>query len=235
MTLHAVIQEQRRLYRDGIALALDREPDLEVVGLANGPEDLADICKRRRPDVVLMEVDVRGWEPGRVGASLQSTYGPLRLVGLYRSLSAAQARKARRAGFGALVSTGTGLPMLLDAVRGTRRPEAVWLARSAAAVRRPPRLTGRQLEVLRLVGQGSSTEEVGRVLGISPKTVAHHKQCVFRKLGVQNQAHAVAVAMRSGQLAFDLGGPAGMALHNRDQPHPSWGDSGRGDDGCALL
>jgi DNA-binding NarL/FixJ family response regulator len=219
MTVHAVIQEQRRLYRDGIALALNREPDLEVVGLASGPEDLADICEQRRPDVVLMEVDVDGWEPGRVGASLQSSCGPLRLVGLYRSLSSVQARKVRRAGFCALVSTGTGLPALLDAVRGTRRPEAMWLSRSAGALRRPPRLTARQLEVLRLVGQGSTTEEVGRSLGISPKTVAHHKQCVFRKLGVQNQAHAVAVAMRSGQLGLDLGGPAGMALDNPEQPH----------------
>jgi two-component system response regulator NreC len=235
MTVHAVIQEQRRLYRDGIALALDREPDLEVVGLARGPEDLADVCKQRRPDVVLMEIDVNGWEPRRVGASLQRTCGPLRLVGLYRSLSGVQARKARRDGFCALVSTGAGLSTLLDAVRGTRRPEAISPVRSAAAVRRQPRLTARQVEVLRLVGQGSTSEEVGRLLGISPKTVANHKQCVFRKLGVQNQAHAVAVAMRSGQLAFDLGGTAGVALGKRDQPQPWPGDKGEEDDGCGLL
>ena len=174
MTVYAVIQERRRLYRDGIALALDREPDLEVVGLAAGPEDLVELCKDQDPDVVVMEVDVSEWDPGRLGVSLQATCGPLRLVGLYRSLSGVQAREIRRARFCALVSTVTGLPALRDAVRGVRRLEAVSVDQAAASVRRESRLTARQLDVLRLVGQGSSTDEVGRRLGISPKTARGH-------------------------------------------------------------
>jgi DNA-binding NarL/FixJ family response regulator len=237
MTVYAVIQERRRLYRDGIALALDREPDLEVVGLAAGPEDLVELCKDQDPDVVVMEVDVSEWDPGRLGVSLQATCGPLRLVGLYRSLSGVQAREIRRARFCALVSTVTGLPALRDAVRGVRRLEAVSVDQAAASVRRESRLTARQLDVLRLVGQGSSTDEVGRRLGISPKTVAHHKQCVFRKLGVQNQAHAVAVAMQSGLLAFDLMrpwsvlvNPGGPGDDPTNQEATNWGDTA-----CASL
>jgi DNA-binding NarL/FixJ family response regulator len=205
MTIHAVVQERRRLYRDGIAFALEGEPDLEVVGVATKADELLELCKDRRPDVVLMEVDVTEWDACRLGGSLLRIYGPLRLVGLYRSLDALQARDARRAGFAVLVSTLTDLRVLRDAVRGVRSLEAAPTASGSPSgspsAHREPRLTTRQLDVLRLVGQGSTTEEVGRHLGISPKTVAHHKQCVFRKLGVQNQAHAVSIAMRSGLLA----------------------------------
>jgi DNA-binding NarL/FixJ family response regulator len=212
MTIHAVVQERRRLYRDGIAIALDREADLQVVGVATEATELMELCRDHRPDVVLTEVDVNEWDPCRLGASLRRSYGPVRLVGLYRSLSGAQARDLRRAGFVALVSTLTDLRVLREAVRGVRPLEAVAVATGSLGPSRQLRLTARQLDVLRLVGQGSTTEEVGRQLGISPKTVAHHKQCVFRKLGVQNQAHAVSIAMRSGLLNANQMGPQRSAV-----------------------
>jgi DNA-binding NarL/FixJ family response regulator len=200
MTVSAVVQERRRLYRDGVALALEREPDLHVVGVATGGDELVELCQERRPNVVLTEVDVSEWDPCRLAHAIQRTCGPLRLVGLFRSLGAVDTREVRRAGFSSLVSTRTGLAVLRDAVRGVRRLEALSVPVAVTGTPREPRLTARQLDVLRLVGQGSTTEEVGRRLGISPKTVAHHKQCVFRKLGVQNQAHAVSIAMRTGLL-----------------------------------
>ena len=55
------------------------------------------------------------------------------------------------------------------------------------------------------IGAGSTTRGVAETMGISPKTVENHKQRIFSKLGVQNQAHAVAVAMRQGLLT-----PTGM-------------------------
>ena len=51
------------------------------------------------------------------------------------------------------------------------------------------------------IGAGSTTRLVAQTMGISPKTVENHKQRIFSKLGVQNQAHAVAVAMRQGLLS----------------------------------
>jgi DNA-binding CsgD family transcriptional regulator len=61
-------------------------------------------------------------------------------------------------------------------------------------------LTTRELDVLNLIGCGHTTSEIGPRLGISPKTVENHKQRLFAKLGVSNQAHAVAVSMRLGLL-----------------------------------
>lgn len=63
-----------------------------------------------------------------------------------------------------------------------------------------PALTGRELEVLRLIGAGRTTREISIVLGVSRRTVENHKRRIFGKLDVQSQAHAVASAARLGLL-----------------------------------
>jgi DNA-binding NarL/FixJ family response regulator len=61
-----------------------------------------------------------------------------------------------------------------------------------------PVLTRRQIEVVRLIGQGLTSHEIANELGVRPKTVENYKQRVFVRLGVQNQAHAVARCARLG-------------------------------------
>jgi DNA-binding NarL/FixJ family response regulator len=74
-------------------------------------------------------------------------------------------------------------------------PSRVEIAERAAAG-----LTQRELQVLALISGGLTTTQIGERLGISTKTVENRRQSLFAKLGVQNQSHAVAVAMRTGLL-----------------------------------
>lgn len=62
----------------------------------------------------------------------------------------------------------------------------------------PPVLTPRQIEVVRLIGRGLTSHEIAVELGVRPKTIENYKQRVFIRLGVQNQAHAVARCARLG-------------------------------------
>jgi DNA-binding NarL/FixJ family response regulator len=67
-----------------------------------------------------------------------------------------------------------------------------------------PVLTPRQIEVVRLIGQGLTSQEIAGELGVRPKTVENYKQRVFLRLGVQNQAHAVARCARMGLMDDNL-------------------------------
>jgi DNA-binding CsgD family transcriptional regulator len=88
---------------------------------------------------------------------------------------------------------------LRDAVRGSRHPANVVPTRRRVALERAKsRLSSREVEILSEISAGRTTGEVATAMGISPKTVENHKQRIFAKLGVQTQAHAVSVAMRSG-------------------------------------
>lgn len=66
-------------------------------------------------------------------------------------------------------------------------------------------VTGREVEILRLVQQGKSNHEIGAVLGISPLTVKNHVQKIYRKLNVQNRAHAVSRGISLRLLDFAAG------------------------------
>jgi DNA-binding CsgD family transcriptional regulator len=66
--------------------------------------------------------------------------------------------------------------------------------------RQPRPLTKRQLDILRMIAQGRTTDEIGRQLDISKYTVRDHMLSIFTKLNAVNRAHAVAVAMREGLL-----------------------------------
>jgi DNA-binding CsgD family transcriptional regulator len=119
-------------------------------------------------------------------------------VGTAHDGAAAQALEAAhsRAGPCEVVRRSAGMEEVLAAVRGRAATGTV----QVPGMLPDPRalLTGRQLDVLVLVGMGLGAREIAERLRISPKTVDNHKQRIYARLGVQSQAHAVAVAMRAG-------------------------------------
>jgi DNA-binding NarL/FixJ family response regulator len=88
--------------------------------------------------------------------------------------------------------------MLARARRLLERPSAMRPARRSSPNGNPASLTKRELEVLRLLAAGLSQRAIARELVITPKTVSTHIQRILAKLGVHNQAQAVAAAFRLG-------------------------------------
>src|SRR5437879_11069559 len=89
------VQERRRLFREGLAMCLDAEPELAVVAaVATAPEVLR-VCEQHPVDAVVLEVDVTEWDAFRIAAALTRRHRALRVVGIYTSLSNADAGRAR--------------------------------------------------------------------------------------------------------------------------------------------
>ena len=200
-----VVQQRQRLFREGLAQLDDAEEDSELVGVAVAGADCLAMCEEHRPGVVLMEVDTTEWDAGRVARSLRQVVRNVRTVGLRGGeISAGAQAAARRCGIGAVLSRSARIGRIFDAVRGVPslgrlRPYPVTaVATDSAADQRDIVLSARELTILNLVGAGFTSWEISVQLAISPRTVENHKQRIFRKLGVQNEAHAVSVAMRCG-------------------------------------
>jgi two-component system, NarL family, response regulator DevR len=180
-------------------MILDEENGIELVGSVVGGEALFELCEETTPSVVLLEIDVREWDACRLAYRLQSTWPSLSFVGLYRRGGEAAAR-ARRCGLRRLVSLQANASELVE--------ELVASADSASPVIRPlasttpaaRQLTAREIQVLQLIGAGCTSRQIGDHMKVSHKTVENHKQRIFGKLWVQNQAHAVSVAFRKGYL-----------------------------------
>ena len=193
------VQHSDQLIRTGLRIMLDSEPDIEVVAESATPADLVEECGDQRPDVVVLEVDATGWDAPRLAAALRKRQRTLRVVGLFEVLAPDTARRAYRAGVRQLVDYSGGTDAVLAALRGgTSSPASV--VRTIPAPDADGRLTAREIEIVGLIAEGMLTREMAAHLGISAKTIENHKQRLFRKLDVQNQAHAVSVAIRRGLL-----------------------------------
>jgi two-component system, NarL family, response regulator len=193
--------------RAGLAAMLANEPDLEVVGEArNGAEGVA-LFEARRPDVVLMDLQmpeldgvsatraIRGIDPGARVIVLTNFEGD---ADIHRALSAgACAYLLKDAPAEQLVAT------IRSAAAGRRvipAPVAIKLAEFS------PRadLTARELEVLQHVARGLGNKEIAQVIGRSTETVKAHLETVFQKLGAKDRAHAVTIAVQRGFIHLDL-------------------------------
>jgi DNA-binding NarL/FixJ family response regulator len=199
--LDLVLQQRRRLYREGLVALLADHPSLQVVGAAAAEDDLLDLCVELQPDVVLIELDAEAWDPCRLAQRVQKVSPQTRFVGMYATDDASRiCARARRAQIRHVVSRDLGIDEVTEALlaAGEDRTVPIVVPPSDGNVR--GMLTPREVGVLELISAGLTSKEISDGLRITHKTVENHKQRIFAKLGVQNQAHAVAVAIRHGYI-----------------------------------
>ncbi len=194
----AVVYGRHRILLDGLSMLLGQRPGIVLAGASSDEANLLELCQRERPDVAVILLDADMNAEALVSV-LRRRYRALRIVAVSTRRSWMNGSRLQALGASTVLPHGTELSELVEAITSdTDVSEVIALGprspRSGASVP----LTGRELDVLRLVAAGMTTGEIGPRLGISPKTVENHKQRLFAKLGVQNQAHAVSIAMRAG-------------------------------------
>jgi DNA-binding NarL/FixJ family response regulator len=207
-----LIVDDHALFRRGLQMVLDGEPDIEVVGEAGDGHQALDRAQELMPDVVLMDVrmpEMNGIEATR---SIAAGDGAPRVVVLTTFDRDEYVYEALRAGASAFLLKDAPEHQLLSAIRVaadggslfsptiTRRLIEQFAAGGAADA--PPaelaELTARELEVLRLVARGLSNAEISSELVISEHTTKTHVASILQKLGLRNRVQAVVLAYESG-------------------------------------
>jgi DNA-binding NarL/FixJ family response regulator len=200
MTIRIAVQDRQRLFRDGLALLLDSEPDLAIVATAATASELV-AAARQGIDVVVLDLDASEWDACRLVAALRKLYPRLLVLGTTeQERTRVSLRRAYQAGVTTVLPRTAGVRTMLQALRSPPGRTVAPLAPVVTIDERRPRLTERESQVLDAIGSGATTREIAAALGISPKTVEKHKYGVFSKLGAVNQAQAVSVALRTGLL-----------------------------------
>lgn len=194
VTTRVLVHARRKFLRDGVAFVLDGQPSMRVVASTHRNADLLEMCTRANPDVVVIHVELLDLDLITTVSELRQRFEHVRVVVVGGRVHAEQWSLARGSGVDEVVASSAGADTLSTAVRGEgggRRDHPSNPMR---------RLTMREHRILELVGHGLKAREIAEKLGITTKTVESHKQRIFAKLGVQNQAHAVSIAVRAGVL-----------------------------------
>jgi DNA-binding NarL/FixJ family response regulator len=198
--LGVVIQERRQLLRDGLAAVLEAAPGLRVDGLAETGPDLVEVVDAWPCDVLVLELEVESWDVPRLIKRLRTLRPEALITGLHRGRRSDLLRQADRLGVDAFVSYGLSAHALQRAACGHPLAAGSGPTIDRRKIPTSKLLTGRERAVLEHVAAGFTSEESAQRLAMSPKTIENHKQRIFSKLDVQNQAHAVAQAHRRGIL-----------------------------------
>lgn len=219
MPIRVLLADDHPLIRSGLAMLIDAEPDLEVVGEAGDGREAVDQARRLQPDVVLMDVvmpGLGGVEATRLLTQDQASGDPDRLIKVvmlttFHDEDAVHA--ALRAGASGFVLKDTEAAALVTGIRAVAAggavldPPVAWSLLTYFAGRPernipPPealaQLTPREREVLVLIAHGLNNAEIAGHLVVSEATVKTHVGRVLMKLGLRDRAQAVVAAYQTG-------------------------------------
>lgn len=201
--VRAVVVDDHPVVRDGLVAMLGSDPGIEVVGSAQDGADGLALIERTDPDVVLMDLRMPGTGGTEAIRQLRrrDRRRPRVLV-LTTYDTDRDIRGALEAGADGFLLKDARRDDLLRAVHdlAAGRPVLAPAALAVLASGRDPRreLSGREVEVLRLVADGCTNRAVGSRLGIGEATVKTHLGHVYEKLGVADRASAVRTAWELG-------------------------------------
>lgn len=204
--MHVLIIDDQVLFAEAMAQALP-ELGLGSVDVVHGSAEAWRSMDRRPPDIVLLDVDRSDGDGVALGRAIVESRPRLKVVALASLDDSSLVREVMIAGFHGFVSKDTDPDRFLVALRsvidgGSVFPEA--LIRSTPAEQpverrwRMWRLTEREVEVLQLLSEGASGQEIAERLDLSPHTVRTHIQSIMSKLQVHSRLAAAALAVRHG-------------------------------------
>ena len=214
MTIKVLLADDQALVRSGFRMILEARPELEVVGEAEDGFEAIEATRRLLPDVILMDVRMPNLDGVEATRRLVARGTDSRVLILTTFDLDEYVYEAIRAGASGFLLKDVRPQELVDAINVVAKGDAL-LAPSITRrlldrfaeqapgdpAKPPPQLealTGRELEVLKLVARGWSNAELAEKLFLSETTVKTHVSSVLRKLGLRDRVQAVVMAYEAG-------------------------------------
>ncbi len=209
--IRILLADDHNVLRQGMAQVLNAQPDMTVVAQASNGKEAITLAEQHQPDIILLDInmpEIDGVEAARQITARHPQIGIIILTMYRRDDYVFEAIKAGARGY---LLKEVELDELLAAIRSVAQGEAVIdpaiATRVLAEFRQPshsrqtseePSLSERDIEILRLLAQGLTNQEIGDKLAISEKTVRNRLSIIFRQLHIKNRTQAALYAMREG-------------------------------------
>jgi DNA-binding NarL/FixJ family response regulator len=208
-----LVVDDHAVVRRGLKAFLDSEPDLEVVGEAEGGAQALELLarlasERRQPHVVVMDLQMEPLDGIESTRQIRSRYSDVEVVALTSFGEEKRVHAALEAGASGYLLKDSDADEVSAAIRAAHRGElpldpaiarGLTSSLSAKSRDRPDaELTARELEILRLLGAGKSNKEIAADLQISERTARTHVSNILGKLDLTSRTQAALWAVRQG-------------------------------------
>jgi two-component system response regulator NreC len=212
MAIRILLVDDHAVVRSGLRMLLASEADVEIVGEVGSGSEAVAAAGSERPNVILMDIglpDMTGIEAARL---IKSKFPEIAIVALTIHEDEEYFFKMLEAGASGYVPKRAAPEELLTAIRAAASGEVYlypslakllvkdYLSQEREQENKPTLdgLTDREQEVLSLLADGATNDEIAASLVISPKTVERHRENIMHKLNLHSRAELVRYAIRKG-------------------------------------
>ncbi len=206
--IRIVIVDDHPLLRQGVALALRKDPRMDVVGEGDSGRAAVALAVDLQPDILLLDISMPDGGGLEAAQRIRELAPHCKIAMLTASENGEDLITALKAGVQGYILKGSQIHEMVDAVLAVYAGEAYVspqlmdkLVQAISIIPQEPildALTKRERGILRLVAQGLPNKEIAAQLGLAEKTVKHHMTALMRKLGVRSRVEAALLAQRNG-------------------------------------
>jgi DNA-binding NarL/FixJ family response regulator len=209
--IRILVCDDQAIIRDGLALMLNLERDMQVVGMAEDGHDAMVLMEQHTPDLVLMDLKMPGVNGVEATRQIRRQHPTTKILVLTTYDDDSWIFDAIRAGANGYLLKDTPREQLIAAIRGTIAGKAYvdpdiaskLLLRVASNQSQPAtqitnKLTEREIDVLRLIAQGLSNSDIAKRIYLSEGTVRNHVSAILTKLNLADRTQAAVLAIQHG-------------------------------------
>lgn len=205
--IRVMVVDDHEMVRRGICSYLETEDDLEIVGQADSGKKAVQMAKELKPDVILMDLIMEDGTGIEASKQIKADFPDIQIIILTSYIDEKLVFPALEAGALSYLLKTSQAKEIVAAIRLAVKKEAVIEPKVATKMLRRMRdgseqrphheLTAREMEVLKLIGEGKTNQEIADLLFIGIKTVKTHVSNVLSKLGVEDRTRAAIYAHRN--------------------------------------
>jgi DNA-binding NarL/FixJ family response regulator len=210
MSTRVVLADDHEIVLEGLRAMLERERDIDVVGLASNGREVIEVVQNENPDVVLMDLSMPGLNGIDATRRLTVEQPAVRVLFLSMHADRRFIATAIASGAAGYILKDQATEEVVRGIRAVMERGSYLCPRVAAIVvddyrmlvndglNTEPQLTDREREVVQLMAEGLRTKDIAECLHVSVKTVSTHREHIKQKLGIRSLAGLTKYAIRHG-------------------------------------
>jgi DNA-binding NarL/FixJ family response regulator len=212
--IRVLIVDDHAIMRDGIRALLNVNNDIEVVGEASEGKEAISKLEQLKPEVIVMDIAMPGMDGLEATRRMVKVNSKVKVLILTQHDNKEYILSAIKAGAAGFVPKRALGSELVSAIRAVSRGDSVLYPSVASTLIEEyrqrsgldpyDRLTAREREILKLIAEGHTSQEIADMLVISLKTVLGHRTKIMEKLDIHNRTELIKYAMRKGLISIDM-------------------------------
>lgn len=204
--IRLLLVDDHKIVREALCSVLEREPDIAVVGQAGDGETALQLVAELMPQVVLMDIAMPGISGIEVTRQIVAEFAGVNVLALSTYFDRRIVTQMLEAGAGGFVNKAAGRDELLQGIRAVVAGKPYLCQEIASMLVKPQggaetQLGRREIEVLQLLVDGSTSAEIADKLHIATSTVEVHRRNIMRKLDLHSVAELTKYAIRQGLIS----------------------------------